>query len=373
MSSKLILAMQIAMNANVPTLLWGPPGVGKTSTIMQIAEVMDLPIEVVIASIREPADFSGLPVIPTDVTENGVFLSPPDWARRLAKAGKGILFFDEISTAPPATQAALLRVALDKCVGDLKLPNDVVIFAAANPPEIAAGGWDLAPPLANRFCHLDWSLHADEWCEGMIAGWNTMLGTIHHKKEIPKAFLAQKKAIIASFIRSRQSLLLQLPKDESATGKAWPSPRSWMMAATLLASCQTFGYNEESEVAMTLLSGCVGEGPALEFIQWKEQVDLPDPEAVLRDPSIIKFPSKRGDIIFAILSSITAAVLDNNTQDRWLSGWKILGNAADQGFADVGAICAKTLSKHRPKNYNMVPKEVKKFEKILRAVGLFGA
>ncbi len=137
-----VVSLSIAIQARIPVLAWGPPGVGKTATITAVAEALGLPVEVVIASVREPSDFAGLPVIRDD----GVRMEPPAWARRLAAAGRGIVFFDEVSTAPPAVQAALLRVVLDRVVGDLALPSGVAIVAAANPPEQAAGGWDLSPP-----------------------------------------------------------------------------------------------------------------------------------------------------------------------------------------------------------------------------------
>jgi MoxR-like ATPase len=79
-----------------------------------------------------------------------------------------MLFFDEISTAPPAVQAALLRVVLEREVGDLSLPPSVSIVAAANPPERTVGGWDLTAPLANRFCHLQWEHRRDDWVDGML-------------------------------------------------------------------------------------------------------------------------------------------------------------------------------------------------------------
>src|SRR5262245_62386462 len=101
---------------------------------------MGWPCEVVIASIREPSDFAGLPVV---VADGGVRFAPPRWARRLHGAGRGVLFLDEISTAPPAVQAALLRVVLERVVGDLELPAAVAVVAAANPPE--AGGRRLGP------------------------------------------------------------------------------------------------------------------------------------------------------------------------------------------------------------------------------------
>src|SRR5262249_33119045 len=138
--------------------------------VREISATAGLACETVIASIREPSDFAGLPIVSAD--GGTVRFAPPDWARRLADAGRGVLFLDEISTAPPAVQAGLLRGGLARPVGDLSRPADVTVVAAANPPEQAADGWDISPPLANRFCHLDWSLDAGEWAAGILAGFS---------------------------------------------------------------------------------------------------------------------------------------------------------------------------------------------------------
>src|SRR5262245_64241676 len=87
-------ALAVAVAARVPVLLWGSPGTGKSSAVRDLASAMDWPCEVVIASIREPSDFAGLPV----VTDGHVHFAPPRWAQRLAGEGHGILFLDEIST-----------------------------------------------------------------------------------------------------------------------------------------------------------------------------------------------------------------------------------------------------------------------------------
>src|SRR3954465_13039585 len=160
-------ALGTAAAARVPVLLWGAPGTGKTSAIRAMAAAAGWPCETVIASIREPSDFAGLPI----VRDGGVDLAPPRWAVRLAASGRGVVFFDEVSTAPPAVQAALLRVVLERTVGDLELPDGVTVVAAANPPEQAAGGGELSPPLANRFCHLDWPLDARALADGFSGGW----------------------------------------------------------------------------------------------------------------------------------------------------------------------------------------------------------
>ena len=162
-----VTALGVAVAARVPVLLWGAPGTGKTSTIRAMAGQLGWPCETVIASIREPSDFAGLPVVVGD----GVRFAPPGWAQRLAAAGHGLLFLDELSTAPPAVQAALLRVVLERVVGDLELPEDVAVVAAANPPEQAADGWDLSAPLANRLCHLTWEIDPKAVAEGLAGGW----------------------------------------------------------------------------------------------------------------------------------------------------------------------------------------------------------
>ena len=72
-------ALGVAVAARVPVLLWGAPGTGKTSAIRAMAEAMDLPCETVIASIREPSDFAGLPVVTGDV----VRFAPPHVTRRV--------------------------------------------------------------------------------------------------------------------------------------------------------------------------------------------------------------------------------------------------------------------------------------------------
>src|SRR4051812_3248644 len=102
-------ALTLAVAADLPVLLWGEPGIGKTAALDQLAAALDLPLTTVIASVHEPPDFAGLPIPGDDPAVRGVAMAPPDWAVRLVQAGRGLLFLDELSTAPPAVQAALLR------------------------------------------------------------------------------------------------------------------------------------------------------------------------------------------------------------------------------------------------------------------------
>lgn len=82
-------ALTLAVAADLPVLLWGEPGTGKTAALTQLAESLDLPLTTVIASVHEPSDFSGLPVLGDDPAEQGVPMAPPDWAVRIVRAYSG--------------------------------------------------------------------------------------------------------------------------------------------------------------------------------------------------------------------------------------------------------------------------------------------
>ena len=357
-----VAALTVAVAARVPVLLWGAPGTGKTSAIRAMADAAGLPCETVIASIREPSDFAGLPV----VVGQGVRFAPPTWAQRLAAAGRGLLFLDELSTAPPAVQAALLRVVLERVVGDLDLPAEVAVVAAANPPEQAADGWDLSAPLANRLCHLTWEINPRVVADGLAGGWAP--------PRIPQltgdwaAAEIMARGLVAAFLRVRPVLACAPPTDPATAGRGWPSPRTWEMTARLWAAADSAAVGGQTRSA--LVRGCVGDGAGAEFLTWLAEMDLPDPEEVLADPDSFTLPD-RADRAYAALAAVTAAVTAELTPDRWTAAWRVLGAAATSA-PDVAAAAARVLARHRPDGAPLPP-EIRLFAPVLRDAGLLSS
>ncbi|MET7343422.1 AAA family ATPase [Streptomyces sp. NPDC087866] len=357
-------ALALAVTANQPVLLWGEPGIGKSAGLEQLAAGLGLDLETVIASVHEPSDFAGLPVVGDDPATTGVPMAPPDWAVRLARRGQGLLFFDELSSAPPAVQAALLRVVLERRVGSLKLPDGVRIVAAANPPSSAADGWHLSPPLANRFVHLHWTHDPRTVARGMAGTWPEAAVPVVDPARTAGA-VARARGAVSGFLTARPGLVHHLPEDAESRGRAWPSPRTWDMALRLLATGYATGTGREAVAAA--LTGAVGDGAGIELLSYLENLDLPDPDRVLADPDAFALPD-RGDRQLAFLIAVVAAVQAELTRPRWEAGWAVLAKAVAAGVPDVAARAAVDLASMRDTDWP-VPEGIDAFLELLQLSG----
>ncbi|AXE24318.1 AAA family ATPase [Streptomyces globosus] len=357
-------ALALAVTADQPVLLWGEPGIGKSAGMQQLADALGTGLETVIASVHEPSDFAGLPIVGDDPATTGVPMAPPDWAVRLARTGHGLLFLDELSSAPPAVQAALLRVVLERRVGSLVLPEGVRVVAAANPPAGAADGWHLSPPLANRFVHLDWTHDPRTVARGMAGTWPVTALPAVDPARTPGA-VARARGAVSGFLTARPGLVHHMPNEAEARGRAWPSPRTWEMALRLLATGYAAGSSGEALAAA--LAGAVGEGAGLELIAYLENLDLPDPDRVLADPDAFALPD-RGDRQLAFLIAVVAAVQAEPTRPRWEAGWAVLAKAVDAGVPDVAARAAADLAAMRDLDWP-VPSGIDAFVELLQLSG----
>ena len=347
--------------AHVPLLLLSDPGMGKSSLVRGIAAAEGVLCEVVLGSIREPAEVAGMPI----VTEQGVVLDPPSWAKRLAEAGAGYLVLGELTTCPPSVQASLLTVALDRVVGDLRLPDAVRVVADANPPDRAAGGYELEPPLANRFCHITYAPTATEWVDGMTTGWSAPPAS----RAVASDPLRRSAmvAAVTGFVSKRPDLLHVFPSSADATGGAWPSRRTWDMLATALAHLR----DDDHAAIQAVTLGLVGEGVGIEFLTWRQEADLPDPAAVVADPSIVVW-TDRPDRVWAVLSGVVGWAATRGTVEAWREAWGPLLAAAESGAPDVAAAAARTLGRARPAKA-AVPAAARRFQPVLVAAGLVPA
>ena len=235
---KAYLNQIINKRLQISTMIWGSPGIGKSSIVAQVAQEHDIDFVDVRISQLAPTDLRGLPV-----AEDGISKwYPPEF---LPRDGKGILFLDEINMAPPAMQGVAQQLILDRRVGSYTVPEGWYIWAAGNRKEDRASVFDMPAPLANRFIHLEVVPEFDSF----------------------KAYALEKKVHeqVIAFLSFRPTLLHHIHPQQPA----WPSPRSWEYASTL----HDAGLD---------ISPAVGTGAAAEFTAYlKIYETLPDLALIL--------------------------------------------------------------------------------------------
>lgn len=341
-------AVQIALQANVPYSLEGPPGVGKTTWHTAIAEALDWPIEVVIVSLCEPSDLAGLPVL----DNGGVRRVSPNYARRLIDTctpdKPGIIMFDELTTAAPALQAPVLRISQDRVIGDDTLPSTVRFAAACNPPDQAAGGWRYSLPLANRLAHFTWELDHALFIQGFRSGFPTP--EVFKPRDGWQERLPIWRSRVAAYLNKQAHKVLAVPTEESPSN-AWPSPRSWDNTVSLLAC------GEGSGVEHLLVASTVGIGVGAEFLNWVREADLPEPKDCLANPAQA-FPQPPPDTehrTYAVVSGVVTLVEQYATKEGvYEDGWNFLLHVA-QWEPEIVAGFVVAMWECKPINATITP------------------
>jgi MoxR-like ATPase len=360
---QVLKAMGVCVATRIPFLLWGEPGAGKTAVVESAAD-SGWHVETLICSHYEPSDFAGLPV----VSAGRVDLAPPQWAVRVAEhPGPSVVFFDEWTTASPAVQAAALRPLTHGEVGALRLPERVSFGAAANPADVAAAGWELAAPTANRFVHLDWALPLDVFTESLVTGqWPRI--TVPALGDGYPARLAARRSQVASFLGVRSVQLSAIPKDAASRGRAFPTPRTWDYAARLLAAADP----ADTEAIRLLVHGAVGAPTGHEFLAWLTALDLPDPESLLADPGGDLLAGLRADRVHVSLQGMLASVSTRTTPSRWEAAIAACVRAAELSGVDPAVPVVRALLRIRPARASL-PKGLSVFAGPLALAGLLPA
>ncbi|MDD4730484.1 MAG: MoxR family ATPase [Desulfovibrio sp.] len=268
--SEIISALQTLLSIKQPTFLWGPPGVGKSQIVRQVADSLELELVDIRAVLLDPVDLRGLPKI----NEAGESVwCPPTF---LPRQGRGILFLDELNAAPPLVQAACYQLILDRRVGEYVLPEGWAIVAAGNRESDRAVTHRMPSALANRMVHLEFETSVADW-----TSWARTQGID------PK---------IIAFLQLRPKLLHDF--DPQRKDKAFPSPRSWEFAAAILKATP-----DRSE-ALRIIAGAIGQGAAMELAGYLRVYDeLPDVNELLMYPDKVALPEEPA-VICALCESI---------------------------------------------------------------------
>ena len=242
----------VSAGHHTPVMIWGPPGVGKSQLVAQVANQHSVPLIDIRLSQLEPSDLRGIPFRTSGLVEWAVPGMLPDAERH---GSAGILFMDEITSATPAVSAAAYQLILDRCLGEYRVPEGWVIFAAGNRQGDRGVTYSMPTPLANRFTHFSFDVNLDDW-----VSWA-------HQHAIDERVIA--------FLRFRPELLFDF--DPALDPVAFPTPRSWEFAHHALHK-----FESSNPILADSIQACVGDAAGIELCAFINSLDnLPDVEAIL--------------------------------------------------------------------------------------------
>ena len=257
--SLLAIAIEELIKADVPAMVWGPPGTAKSQIVNQVATKIYAPEYCVTVNARtreitdangntlarlpymrdlrastlDPTDVRGIPYI--DTVNKTANWSIPSFLPQ-TEAG-GILFLDEINLGSPLVQASLYQLILDKQIGDYNLPRKWKIIAAGNNSADRCNVNRMTKALENRLCHLEIEIDSNDW----------------EKHALKTGF----ELPVILYARFRPANLYAF--DPTKQDKAFATLRSWERVSDFLK------VNPPDTILYDVIKGLIGDAIAAEF------------------------------------------------------------------------------------------------------------
>ena len=198
-----------------PMLLIGPPGIGKTQIMEQVAQECRIGLVAYTITHHTRQSAVGLPFIEhklyggkeyavTEYTMSEIVASVYD---RIEKSGmpEGILFIDEINCVSETLAPTMLQFLQGKAFGNHKIPEGWIIVAAGNPPEYNKSVREFDIVTMDRIRRIDVEPDLPVW------------------KEYAKT--AGVHASILSYLNVRPQNFCQI--ETTVDGKRFVTPRGW--------------------------------------------------------------------------------------------------------------------------------------------------
>ena len=337
-----VINQKLPLKTVPSVMLWGPPGVGKSQAIRQMAKLIqeNTGKKVNVTDVRlllfNPIDLRGIPTANAEKTL-AVWLKPQIFQMDESSEVVNILFLDEISAAPQSVQAAAYQITLDRVVGEHKLPENCIVIAAGNRTTDKSVAFKMPKALANRVLHIE--------VEGSFASWKewAIQNGINPK--------------VVGFLSFRTDYLMGF--DSSSDDLAFATPRSWEMVSNLLNN-----VSDDVNKMYSLIAGLVGCGIALEFRTWERVYDqLPDIKDIFdgKNPPM----PKNTDAMYALTASMVNYAREHKNEIRRITNSIIY---ADRMPPDFSVVLLKDYM-YIEKDYKKTLMTIPEFNKWLSTKG----
>ncbi|RLC97337.1 MAG: hypothetical protein DRI46_13100 [Chloroflexi bacterium] len=275
-----ITAIKHCVKSSLIPYLSGPPGVGKSSVVLQATQELAREADHKFyqfqgnsmhsktqltrgfgfidlrANMLTTMDLYGLPNFTED--KQSFLFARPDF---IPERGQGIIFVDELPQASPSTMGGFSEAFLDHRIGKHVIPEGWKFVAAGNRQKDRADAHKIPTHIKDRMNELDLQFDLDSWVM-----WAT-------EKNLHPA--------VISFAKYRPNLMDSFDPKLGINC----TPRSVEQSGAHIDAPESIRY--------ALLSGCLGEGPANEMEAIiKIYHQLPDFEYILDNPTKVPLPDQ---------------------------------------------------------------------------------
>lgn len=272
-------ATEIIIKAGLTPMLWGPPGIGKTTLIRDMARTHEVSYKALTTNLLMLDHLTGIPY-----NKNGqmVFSRPAN----LPATGQGFLLLDEITDGMQSIQKMLYSLVLEKQCNGHKLSDQWHVITAGNRPQDGCGSNMLPAALISRLIHLGVNCDVPDFTNYLPES-----ADVDPDQWITDFALPNKlNPFIIAFIKSFPHRLYHYQA----------VPRTYEMLSKILSK-----YSMPNSTLHEIIAGTIGPETGNEFFGFlKLAQSIPSIDAIIKDPVNGSIPSDIG-----ILHALTTALI----------------------------------------------------------------
>ncbi|MCM1308725.1 MAG: AAA family ATPase [Butyrivibrio sp.] len=299
-----------------PILLMGPPGIGKTAIMEQVAEECNIALVSYTITHHTRQSAVGLPYIEkmyynkesysvTQYTLSEIIASVYDKISK-SNLSEGILFIDEINCVSETLAPTMLQFLQCKTFGNHRVPEGWIIVAAGNPPEYNKSVREFDIVTLDRVKRIDVEPDYEVWKE--------------------YAYKSKIHGSIMSYLELKKDRFYDVRT--TADGKVFVTARGWEDLSVIITAYEKLGIKVDYELALEYIQH---PSIALDFANYydlynKYRADYGIDDILkgrlsdeIRDRLKSASFDERYSIIAHLLSGLTTIFAEADLQTRYVS------------------------------------------------------